>query len=512
MSDTVYDAPLDTYRLEELGLTRQPFADHGFLFSDESTETRLNLALHLLQATGRLVLISGPAGIGRSTFLRQVATRATGLVCTGVSGDAETDLPRLLSGLDSEGPTGVLERLRGGSPRYALLLDDADLIPRTVLTELIACHETVTMEGLEWPMVLACREESLPELERLLLSHGYDENLTETLHLPPFTEQQTHAYLQERLAAAGDAQGTLLDDRQIRRIHQRGAGIPARIHVEARQVLSGDGQRGGFGLPAMGARSRPLLTGVTIALLCAVVGLPLLWWLSREPTPPASTPLELTPQREFVGAFGDEPQSTPPPQTETREFAAAEGDGEAALPPVAAYPGDRDAGDGSAPTAERNETESVLAQAAEADEQPEDPAPLLPDPGSQPQPASGPVPVDEPVAEPESPPSVQQDPVASAPPRQAPDKPVWLTERDPNHYTLQLIGGRERATVDRFFSQVGRDERLHVVEGQRDGNRWLVVVTGDFPSAGAARQALESLPEPWRQYGAFPRSFASLQR
>jgi DamX protein len=504
MTGTVNDASLDPQRLADLGLSHDPFAAGGAYFSDESVETRLNLAVHLLQATGRLVLLSGRAGIGRSDFLRQIAAHATGLVCTGVSGGADTDLRRLLSGLDAEGPTGVLERLRGASTRHALLLDDADLIPRTVLTELIACHEAVTIEGLEWPVVLSCREESLDELQRLLFSHGYDEDLTETLHLPPFTEQQTRAYVQERLAAAGDASGALLSERQIQRIHERSDGIPALINDEARAALAGSGS-GRSWLPRLPAMPRSVLAGSAIVALAAAVTLPLVWWLSAEPEAPTTRPLELAPRGEIVRAY--EPE-------QIREPAAGEDVSRAPQPaplaPAEPESGTRDTGS-AAPLAgsqpEMDDSAAVASAQAEVTA-----APLLPEPETDP--AASPAPIPETTAtgaptsqtsQPETEDAAGVQPVSQQP-------GDWLASRDPDHYTLQLIGGREQATVDRFFALVGQDERMHVVDGRRDGHQWLVVVTGDYPTAEAARAALQELPESWRQYGAFPRSFASLQR
>jgi septal ring-binding cell division protein DamX len=230
-----------------------------------------------------------------------------------------------------------------------------------------------------------------------------------------------------------------------------------------------------------------------------------MWWLSAEPEAPTTRPLELGPRGEIVRAY--EPE-------QIREPAAREDVSRAPQPaplaPVEPDTGTRDTGS-AAPLAgsqpEMADSKTVASAEPEISE-----APLLPEPEADP--AASPAPVPEATAASEPPPQTSQpateDAAGVQPVSQQPGD--WLASRDPDHYTLQLIGGQERATVDRFFALVGQDERMHVVEGRRDGHQWLVVVTGDYPTADAARAALQELPESWRQYGAFPRSFASLQR
>ncbi len=555
MPDTANVTTIEEARLEQLGLIRQPFAEAGFFYTDESIETRLNLALHLMQGTGRLVLIAGPPGIGRSTFLRQLAIRGGDIVSTGITGGAGTNMASLLSGLGAEGPTGVLERLRESRARHALLIDDADRVPQPILEALVHCHEAVTLEGVEWPILLVCEEGSLPEMERVLVAYGYDEDLSQTLHLPPFDEDQTDGYLRERLAAAGDVQGTALSDHQIERIHQRSGGIPARIHRESAQALAGHRRADVLGMlpmlpPALRSRSAWLVVGLVV--LSLAVALPLTAWLTREPPGRDSMPLALAPER---GSVDEGPGTAVVDETLRRdaEFSGAgEQDAGSPPPPVVAYPPTTDGStpngagvierdDRPAPAQDDPESERASAaaegEAAETESDTADPPPVNVTPEQADSDRETTVPEQEPdapaggeenagAADPDAAtasaapaPSVAEEaepaaepPTAAAPALEPNENSRWLDSRNPEHYVLQLIGGRERDTVERFFAEVGRDERMRVVESRRDGAEWLVVVTGDYPSVEEARDALGELPEDWQQYGAFPRSFGSLQR
>lgn len=536
------DATLSPADLEALGLLRQPFADNGFFFADEAIEASLNLALNIIQSTGRLLIVAGPKGVGRSAFLRELAARSGGVACSGVRGGARTDLARLLAGLDAEGPTSVLERLRDAPQRHALLVDDADRLPRQVLEQLLDCHEAVTIEGVEWPLVLACDVDNLEEIERALVAHGYDEDLTQTLHLIPLSPIQTAGYVRARLVAAGDSGGELLDERDLRRIHQRSGGLPADIHTVTAALLRPTGERPG---PIAAVVNRvvptrlPGRSSITFLIVLAamasiVIGVLLSLWLHQEETARETIPLTVVQEEAPVAATpgeeartdvvagaeapafeGDEatapttgtiveqpgepaaaPETPTTPPSAAAEPEIDETDPDASGSPVAAMPDDEPAGMTPAPT---DDAPELTAPA-------DDPA----EPGDPSDAASGQAAESLPSADTTA--SAQATEPQPVEPTGTTERPTtWIDDRPDDRFTIQLIGGRERSTVERFFGEVGEDERLHVIESRRDGSPWLVVVTGDYPSSEAAREAMASLPSAWRQYGAFPRSFGSLR-
>ncbi|MGD8430321.1 MAG: hypothetical protein PVH31_07920, partial [Ectothiorhodospiraceae bacterium] len=90
-------------------------------------------------------------------------------------------------------------------------------------------------------------------------------------------------------------------------------------------------------------------------------------------------------------------------------------------------------------------------------------------------------------------------------------KDEWLAERDAKHYTIQLLGAYETATVERFITNNGLKRSVHVVETTRKGRPWHVVVKGDYPSRQAAHEGVGRLPEALRVAGPWVRSFGSLR-
>lgn len=87
----------------------------------------------------------------------------------------------------------------------------------------------------------------------------------------------------------------------------------------------------------------------------------------------------------------------------------------------------------------------------------------------------------------------------------------WLASRADDHYTIQLIAGYERQTLERFLEQHSLGHKAHVVQTQYQGRDWHILITGDYPSRDAAHNAMNRLPNALRDNGLWVRSFASLR-
>ncbi len=87
---------------------------------------------------------------------------------------------------------------------------------------------------------------------------------------------------------------------------------------------------------------------------------------------------------------------------------------------------------------------------------------------------------------------------------------AWLRSRHPEAFTLQLLAAREEATVVRFLeSREDRGELLYFSYPEA-GQRWFVVVRGDFPSRELAQGVAETLlASPDNR--PFPRRFGAYQ-
>ncbi|WP_052116704.1 SPOR domain-containing protein [Morganella morganii] len=79
------------------------------------------------------------------------------------------------------------------------------------------------------------------------------------------------------------------------------------------------------------------------------------------------------------------------------------------------------------------------------------------------------------------------------------------------HYTLQLSGGTTQGELYRMARQFKLKNYL-VYETERHGQRWYVLVAGEYATLTAANQALKGLPAEIRRNGPWVRSLRQVQR
>lgn len=113
---------------------------------------------------------------------------------------------------------------------------------------------------------------------------------------------------------------------------------------------------------------------------------------------------------------------------------------------------------------------------------------------------------DETIVAPASP--VAVEPAAPAP-VQTPGA-AWLDSRDPKRYTLQLVGGRERAAVEKFVREHRVPRPYAIFARELKGRPWYSLVAGDFADRDAAVAARARLPASLRARDAWPRTFGSI--
>jgi DamX protein len=79
------------------------------------------------------------------------------------------------------------------------------------------------------------------------------------------------------------------------------------------------------------------------------------------------------------------------------------------------------------------------------------------------------------------------------------------------HYTLQLSGGQ---TQDELYRTARKHKLTNylVYETERHGQRWYVLVAGEYPTLTAANKALKALPAELRRNGPWVRSLGQVQR
>ncbi len=106
-------------------------------------------------------------------------------------------------------------------------------------------------------------------------------------------------------------------------------------------------------------------------------------------------------------------------------------------------------------------------------------------------------------------------PAPAATPAQAPTGVIgmrWLALREPGRYTLQLVGARDRAAVERYARDRGIASPHAIFERELDGRPWFSLVVGDYPDRAAALAARARLPDGIDRAKVWARTFESIQK
>ncbi len=88
----------------------------------------------------------------------------------------------------------------------------------------------------------------------------------------------------------------------------------------------------------------------------------------------------------------------------------------------------------------------------------------------------------------------------------------WLLRQNPRHYTLQLLAGTEKRSIEEFLRRHGPADGAVYFRTQRGGKDWYALVYNSYRSKTEALAALERLPSAWRKHRPWMRSFASIQK
>jgi len=544
MAQQTTSRPLSPDTLSRLGLLSQPFVEPdepGFVFSDAAHRTQLNVALQLLQASDRVLVIRGEPGMGKTAFLVGLTQKqGTGLRFCRVQCDERLEFEPLLRRLLTEcglasadeepsvsDATARLTASARAGARPVLLLDDAHHLADATLARLLSLRAATVAEAAQFGLVLAVEPAFAARLENLK-NGALSADQLHSINLFPFSEKQTADYVAQHLAAAGEVTGGLLSEADLHAIHERSLGAPARVNAETVRVLNekAGGAKAGLGRSLRVGR-RPLLiaAGAAVAVVAGVaVWLGLSSRPSPEPTPSrASTPGNAygvkVPERYGFDKTPSQPQvvESPPgvplvPRTEPAPAGQAKPQSEVAAAPAAGAPR-QPSTTSPQPTEPKPEPAPIVVA------EPQRIPPPTPRPSAEPPAAAKPAPAAPSVAvRPTPPPAaapVQTKPsqIAPAPAERAVSSirgNEWLKGKDPEHFTVQLIGAYDRDALHGFVREHGLEGTAAVIRTRREGKDWYVVVNGDYASFRQANAAIAKLPKSLRASGAFARRFNSI--
>lgn len=435
--------------------------------SDSIRRTQLRVALQLLQTAGHIVVIQGEPGMGKNGFLHGLQKRLPENLYGGLlTATDQLDLANLLAALGvtndeaQRPPLDLLHAVLQENMWPVLLINEAAQLNIETLSALLSLWCDAQDEGIPFSLVLAAPPgfvERLPD----------DAQLQERLHpinLYPFSEQQTIDYLTQLLPSP-------LSPVEMRALHARSQGVPARIDAEVQQLLNA-----GPATPSTKTTGRRTIVLVSAAVLALVVVLIAILQFSAnrevqlsepEILPlPSAAPVQAQPEAQATPApLALEPATTPEPQTEPQQQESATADITEVAPPAT------EPDDAQTPTAEEPAPDTATAAAEEEEEQP-------------------------PAAEPDTTARQPHD---------------WLQARSASAYTIQLVAAHNPEALQQYMKQHQLEEKAVMLQTERNGQPWHIVVLGDYPDRAASRTALQQLPAAVRKDGAWIRNIGELQ-
>ena len=519
-------------------------------FATPEREQRQQLLIHLINNAQEIPYLRAPAGAGKTRFAHEMAEELEpDYELVWLSADTELPLQdRLPQDFQhpeaEESEVSLLVQEEPDKPRL-LLVDDAELLQPTELQELVALQRSGARLVLFGTGGLVQTEGS-PGIQ--------------PVDLPPFIEEQSRSFIQ--------AQGKLgpggVDERMAVGLHRASGGLPGPL-LDALATIPVIGQAPVSNKPRF---SWPLvIAGLALAgLLVAVLAFQEQinrWFESVDDRQPVEiarstavdvappSPVEV-PESEPVlpesvivhepPLMAEIPLQTAGPEVATEPARAEPGPSVAEetdqavqdllapdlAPPLSVEQPGPEKAEPPKSGAPDPVLDAVIDAAITAAEQP--PEPKI-EPVTVPAVAPSEVPV---VATGKEPEIVTEAPALPKPPPAKPTKamtPVsaregasppasstgssaaktglaWLRAQPKDHYTLQLVGARDRAAIDKFIRRQDLLPPYAVYSRDLGGKPWYALVAGSYRARDAAEAARNKRFKALK--GVWPRTFASI--
>lgn len=479
----------------------QTFFDRG------DRRMHLEQLRHLSQWSRRVLLVTGPRGVGKSALYRQLSAslepraKAARINGTLVSGTREV-LNAMVQGFGLAAPadadTQVLRQLIGDHAREqeraerfcVALIDDAELLEFRALEQLIGLAH-----GSPLRLVMFGEVRLVPAVERAAESvHvGWHE-----IRLSGFGVDDARAYLQWRFRQQGYGEALPFTDAQVKEITRLSEGLPGRMDQMA-NVLLARIQSAGSGPPVrrrFPAVHRALLAVLVVALAFAY----LLWRPTERGIEPPGVTMAASgePTDEPAAAAARAVESEPDAGDEQAVIAADAGneplpaqDGETVEEPPTAV----SAGAAAAPA--EDDLTDVAAAADPAASAGAREAQAAPNHDDQAQPTESPAPVVPAAAQ-----TADSGGVHG---------PEWIMRQPGQRYTLQLVSFSTAERANTYLAEQDDPGAFSRYQLERDGRTLFVVTYGSYESRASAQQAAGDLPGAIGNVQPWIRTFAQVQ-
>ena len=238
--------------ISRLALQSNPFSaevTEAGLYMGPEIKQRLDLVLHLLRASDKIPLLYGTNGLGKTTTLKALMNRGGDdlrfcLIQAEPSLTIQFMVSRCLQvfGAPQESTLGSnnlqllqqrLQQLQTLQIRPVLLIDDISKLAEPLLQQLKTWFDWQHEGNYLWRAVVTdvTADVMASQNERI-----------QPLLLGPIPQQETAAYLLQRLQGVGFNGDSPFDNNALIRFHRQSSGVPAALNHLAHKFLLGQGK------------------------------------------------------------------------------------------------------------------------------------------------------------------------------------------------------------------------------------------------------------------------------
>lgn len=510
-------------------MLRDPFASMSApYFATEERNQQLALLEHLSRYSSMLFVVEGAKGSGKTAFMEEFARQQSDIaIISRVKGSMLMTAGQLLENIYKGFPEGVngltVDTSFGPLLKFArdreqqgqsvlLLIDNSHELNTdavTMLLDMIA----LSNENQAVPHVVLFSEQPIQRNLDSYQKSRFDQ-LSHSQNLPPYSFEQTQAYLLHRVRSIGGEINLPFNERQLKTIFQESGGYPGTINQVARRLMGKEGEKAKFnfslslGFPLV---HMALLSVVMLAILITVIFndsdsktvsnskgkvIPLSsnTQLSSNQIRTSSTIAKI--EQVQRGLINSKAISLPPIPMDAR-VAPTKTDTSSSLGATAKALA-RQALAGKKVSATVAVTPRVTTPSIKTSR------------GQSSSVVAAPI-----VA-------AKKTVIAKSIRQQAPqvntsqsdrfDKTNWLLGQNPNRYTLQLLGTHTLSTVKDFIRDQGSLDGLSYFETVHNDREWFVVVYGLYRNRSQAIAGIEALPRDLRALTPWARGLRGIQQ
>ncbi len=486
-----------------LNLDQDPFQDiytENSFFTTPELQHRLDLARHLLEFSQQILLIKGLPKAGKTTFSRHLISNSdTAWQVCRVDATEEMGPDVLIKVMlqdqleNSEGNTETITILnnyltycKSNNKTPVIFVDDADQLSQSTLRFIFQLMEF--KEEDTYVRVVLIGQDSFVRRLNEVTEEKSSNGLIHTINIPPFSLEETVAYLQHRLKTYGGRED-MFSDKEVSRIHKVSGGMAGNINFLARQGLS-DPAVVNLEISSSQTSSKTNSNVVQIgkivfASLVLTIVVVTLWSNSREQKQIGTETISINLPPESIVI--EENVGDKPVQAEIEILPDAWLDSQSPESLSVEVKGQKEIGSIDLPVA------SVVIESNKQDEIEQTPEI---------------VPVHIEDVEPGSEVLATARETAIATDMKGHE---WLLAQPANSFVLQLIGAVEMETITRFLQEAQLDRsQLALYNTQKSARNWYVLVYGLYSERELARAAIATLSSKAQEEKPWPKAVAGI--